>query len=65
MADQARYNSTEGLVQVRFASGGPGGVPNVYQYPGISETEWMSFISGRLGGGRTYPVLMSWPGSPV
>lgn len=57
MADQARFNSQSRVVQIQFASGGPGGVPNTYEFPNVSEIEWINFLSGRLGGGQTYPVV--------
>jgi hypothetical protein len=57
MSDAACYNPELRRMRVRFASGGKSGTGNVYEYPGVSELEFINFLSGRLGGGRTFPVL--------
>jgi hypothetical protein len=66
MSDTARYNAEAGLMQVRFDSGGRG-VPNTYQYDGISPEVWKAFMAGRLGrnGTATYSFLMYWGGVRV
>jgi hypothetical protein len=57
MSDMARHNPTLRLMQVQFASGGSDGTGNTYEYPGVSQIEFVNFLSGRLGGGQTWPVL--------
>jgi hypothetical protein len=47
MSDSARYNAEEGIMEVRFDSGGRG-VPNTYAYDGISPEMFRDFMSGRL-----------------
>ena len=44
-------------MEVRFASGGTSGAGSVDQYAGVSEVEFVNLLSGRQGGGRTWPVL--------
>jgi hypothetical protein len=62
MSSTARYNSDAGLMQVRFASGGRGGVPNIHQYGSIDPETWTDFLFGRWGenGTATAWFLTSW-----
>jgi hypothetical protein len=47
MSSSARYNAEAASMQVRFASGGRGGVPNTYQYGGIDAETFSDFMAGR------------------
>jgi hypothetical protein len=53
MSSQATYNEGAGLMRVRFASGGPSGTWNTYQYDGIDRRTWDDFMAGRLGANGT------------
>jgi hypothetical protein len=48
MSDMARYNPEEGTLQVRFASGGRGGMPNTYEYTEVTAGAWRAFLRGDL-----------------
>jgi KTSC domain len=67
MSDVARYNSEAGLLQVRFASGGSGGVGNTYQYSDVDAETWNDFMAGRWAedGTATHWFLMNWGGVRV
>jgi hypothetical protein len=63
----ARWNSEANLMQVKFSSGGRGGVPNVYQYDSIDAETWNDFMAGRWAenGTATHWFLTAWGGVRV
>jgi hypothetical protein len=63
MSDSARYNAEEGIMEVRFASGGRG-TPNTYAYDGISPEMFRDFMAGRWAekGTATHYFLIGWHG---
>ena len=67
MSDVARFNAEAELMQVRFASGGRGGVPNTYQYGSIDEETWDNFMAGRWSenGTATHFFVHAWGGVRV
>ena len=67
MSDAARYYPEAGIMQVRFASGGRGGVPNTYAYSGIDPETWNNFMAGRWSenGTATHWFLQAWGGVRV
>ncbi len=67
MSDLARFNAEAGTLQVKFASGGRGGVPNTYQYSGRDEGTWGDFMAGRWSENNTATnwFLHSWGGVRV
>jgi hypothetical protein len=67
MSESARWNAEAAIMQVRFASGGRGGVPNVYQYSSIDAETWRDFMAGRWAenGTMTHWFLTSWGGVRV
>ena len=67
MSDVARYNAEANLMQVRFDSGGRGGVPNTYQYSFIDPETWDNFMAGRWSENGTVTAwfLTSWGGVRV
>ncbi len=67
MSDAARYYPEAGIMQVRFASGGRGGVPNVYQYDSIDREIWDNFMSGRWSENATatHYFVTAWGGVRV
>jgi hypothetical protein len=64
MSDTARFNAEAGLMQVRFDSGGRGGVPNTYQYSGVDPDTFNDFMAGRWAenGTATHWFLHAWGG---